>query len=303
MSAPIRRHPLGSGRTLVALVLVILAATASGCFRGYAEDSVRKMLPRLIGKADRYEVHIENTTDGQLMGGRVTDLSIVGRRVRIKDGPVVDRLEVHMHNLVVDTKKKAIKSVDRATFDLDFLQNDVARFLRQKLHTGDRLKVIFAPSAMTVVLPASLLGRSLDLSVRGSLATNGPTQVVFVPEGASIGSHHLPDSVTRPVLETLNPVADVKSLPVPARIDTVTMRPNVLNVKGRLYPRDDATPPTASPSPQASPSSLPNPQPTATTPLPGSPTPAASPSPAASPAPSPTARPSTPAPRRFWWFP
>ena len=292
----------------MALVLVVLAATASGCFRGYAEDSVRKMLPRLIGKAERYDVSIQNTTDSQLMGGRVTDLTILGRRIHIKDGPVVDRLEVHMHNLVVDIKKKAIKSVDHATFDLDFVQSDVAAFLRQKLHTGDRLKVIFAPSAMTIVLPASLLGRSLDLSVRGSLATNGPTQVVFVPEGVSIGAHHLPDSVTHPVLESLNPVADVKSLPVPARIDTLTMRPNVLNVKGRLYPREDVTVPTASPSPQASPTIMPSPQPTSSaspTPKPASPTPVASPTRAASPSPatSPTARPATPAPRKFWWSP
>lgn len=280
----LRRGPRSLAYRLgAAALLLVMGLAATGCLRGYAEDSVRKMLPRLIGKAERYDVTIQDTTDSQLVSGRVGHLIIVGRRIQIKDGPVVDRLEVHMHNLVVDTKKKAIKSVDRGTFDIDFVQNDVARFLRKKLHTGDSLKVIFATNAMTVVLPASLLGRSLDLAVRGTLATDGPTRVIFVPEGASIGRHHLPDRVTHPVLQSINPVADIKSLPVPARIDTVTMQPNVLNVKGRLYPKDETGPPPATPSPQPSSSPTPSPSPTASPrPTPGTPSPAPSPGPKSS---------------------
>ena len=274
----------------------------TGCLRGYAEDSVRKMLPGLVGKADRYDVSIRNTSDGQLMGGRVTDLVIVGRRVHIKDGPVVDRLEVQMHNLVVDTRKKAIRSVERATFDLDLVQADVAQYLRKKLHVGDRLKVIFAPSAVTVVLPASLFGCSLDLSVRGNLALDGPTRVVFVPEGASIGAYHLPDSVTRPVLQTLNPIADVKSLPVPACIDSLTMRPNVLNVSGRLYPTVGGPHPQASPQPSPGPSTAPSPSPSPShSPVPRPPSPQPTTSPSASPSASPGAPPTSPHLRKPWW--
>lgn len=265
--------------TLLGLLLVLLLG-AVGCIRGIAEDSVRKSLRKIIGPAEKYEVTIEHTSDGRLMAGDIEDLTVVGHRVRTKDGLVIEKLTVKMHKLKVDTGQKRIKSVESATFDLDVQQEALSALARQRVRGVARPVVLLGTNTVSVVLPAKLLNASVDTTLRGMLAVDASQRIMFIPDRLTIGPLPVPLLLVTAAVGQINPLADLRALPVPAEVDSLTTFSGVLNVKGRLYVSPGAS--AATPNP---PGGRPWPPPAATS-TPG-PTPSASPSSAPSATPSP----------------
>lgn len=241
---------------LAALFLVGFGMLAScGCIRGIAEDSVRKSLPRIIGPAEKYVVKIEHTSDGQLLGGKVEDLTIVGHRVRTKDGLVIERLSVRMHGIEVDTRKKQIKRVGGATFDLDVKQEDLSRLAADKVRGLGHPQVLLGQGSVALVMPAKVLNASVDSVLRGSIAVEAEQKILFIADGLTIGSVPVPSLLVTAAVSRINPLADLRALPVPVRVDSLTTEVGVLNVKGRLFVPDEAAEPSgaAAPSPQPTP--------------------------------------------------
>lgn len=240
---------------LLSFAALLLATT--GCIRGIAEDSVRKSLPKLIGPADKYEVKIENTPDGRLMAGDIEDLSIVGTRVRTKDGLVLDKLVVKMHRLKVDTGKKSIKSVEKATFDIDIKQEDLSAMAQQRVHGFGTPQVLLATNSVSVVLPAKLLVTSMDSTLHGVLAVEDGQRVSFIPDRLTIGIIPVPDLLVSAAVGRVNPLADLRSLPVPVQIDSLTTDSGLMNVKGRLFVATGASAAVPNPTPTPTPPAVP----------------------------------------------
>lgn len=242
-------------------LLLACGLTSVGCVRGFAEEAVRRSLPHIIGPADRYVVKIENTPDGRLMAGDIEDLSVVGYHVTTKDGLIIARLAVTMHGLKIDTGKKQIKSVEKAVFDLDIAQDDLSRLAREKLHGIGNPQVLLSNNGVSLVLPAHLLKLSVDTTLRGALAVEEGQRILFVPDRLTIGILHVPDALVSAAVGRVNPVADLRTLPVPAQVDLMTIDKGILNVRGRLF----ATPATAAaPTPATAAAPTPDPSPPAT---------------------------------------
>lgn len=248
-TSALRRAMLG------ALGLGLLLCT--GCIRGIAEDAVRKSLPRIIGPAERYEVHIEHTPDGQLVGGRIEDLSIIGHRVRTKDGLLIERLAVRMHKIEVDTRKKQLRRVESATFDLAVRQEDLSQLACARLHGLGKPQVLLGDSRVSVVVPARLLNGSVDTVLRGMLAVEEEQKILFIADALTVGPVAVPDLLVTAALARINPLADLRTLPVPVRVDALMMEVGVLTVRGRLFVPDAAPPPPSTSIHEASSSPTP----------------------------------------------
>lgn len=242
------------GERIAALFFLGLGMLMScGCIRGIAEDSVRKSLPRIIGPADKYEVKIEHTSDGQLLGGKVEDLTIVGHRVRTKDGLVIERLSVRMHKIEVDTRKKRIKRVESATFDLDVKQEDLSRLASDKVRGLGHPQVLLGQNSIALVVPAKVLNASVDTVLRGSIVVEAEQKILFIADGLTVASVPIPSVLVSAAVSRLNPLADLRTLPVPVRVDSLTTYVGVLNVKGRLFVPDEAAVPPGAEAPTPAP--------------------------------------------------
>ena len=245
------------GRIASLILLALFMLLEVGCIRSIAEDGVRKSLPRIIGPAEKYEVKIEHTPDGQLLGGRIEDLTIIGHRVRTKDGLVIDQLTVHMHKIEVDTRKKQIKRVESASFALGVRQEDLSRLASAKMHGIGNPQVLLAENSVAVVMPAKVLNTSMDTVLRGTLAVEEEQKVLFVADGLTIGPLAVPGAVVSAAVSRINPLADLRTLPVPVRVDSLTTEAGVLAVKGRLFVPEAASEPAAGASPSAPPVAAP----------------------------------------------
>lgn len=239
------------------LLLLALAMLATcGCIRSLAEDGVRKSLSRLIGPAERYEVHIERTSDGDLLAGRIEDLCITGHKVRTKDGLVIERLAVVLHKLKVDTRRKRVERVESATFDIDVTQEALSRLAAHRTHGLGNPQVQLQGGTVTVVLPARLLSAAVDTVLQGRLEVEDGRRVAFKADDLRIGPLPVPPALVSAALDRINPLADLRTLPVPAVIDSLTADKGLLNAKGRLFvPPNAEEPPAPLPPPgSASPS-------------------------------------------------
>lgn len=213
--------------------LALLAST--GCFQGIAESQVRKTLTRLLGPAQHYDVKIEHTSDGMLLDGHVQDLSIQATRVATREGLVIQRFDVEMHNLQLNRDKKSVKSVERAAFDLDILQEDLSNLARRKIHDIHDVQVLISPQAVTVVAPARALNQAVDFSLQGRLSVADGERIDFTPTGVGIGPLTVATGVLKLIMGRINPIADLSKLPIPVTIDALNQEPGVLNVRGRLF--------------------------------------------------------------------
>lgn len=229
------------GAILGLLFAVVLFAT--GCVRGIAEDAVRKSLPNIIGPAEKYEVKIEHSSDSQIMHGDIQDLTVVGLHVKTKDGLTIKRLTVKMHGLKVDTHKKSLTSVEQAVFDLDISQEDLSVLARDKVHKLGKPVVLLSANSVTVALPAKVLSASMDVTLHGALSVQEGQRVLFVPDKMTVGLLPIPSMLLSSAIDRINPVADLRGLPVPVQIDSLTTESGVMNVKGRLFVPTDASAP------------------------------------------------------------
>lgn len=223
------------GRVVLVIALLVGALCSAGCFQGMAEDQVRKTLTRLLGPAEKYEIHIANTSDSMLLGGEVRDLSINAKRVATRDGLVIQRFDVRMHGLKLDKAKKKVESVQTATFDLDILQEDLSTLACRKVQKMGDVQVLVAPGEVAVVMPARALGQALDLSVRGGLSVDEGVRIVFRPNGISVGPLSLNEGLPRMVLERINPIADLSKLPIPVYVERLVAGAGVLSIHGQLF--------------------------------------------------------------------
>jgi len=222
-------------RNLILILVAALSLAATGCFQGMAEDQVRKTLTRALGPAEKYDVKISNTSDGMLLNGEVKDLTIDAKRVRTKDGLVIQRFDVRMLGLKLSKDKKKIDSVESATFDLDITQEDLSTLARSKVRQIGDVQVLLAPGEVALMAPARALGQTLDVSLRGSLNVEQGQRISFIPSTFSLGPLKVDDVLLQNLLHRVNPVADLSRLPVPVHIDLLAARQGVLNVKGTLF--------------------------------------------------------------------
>jgi hypothetical protein len=246
--------------TLVALLLVG-ALLASGCVQNIAEGQIKKTLTKMLGPADKYVVDIRNTSDGELLSGKVNDLDITGRRVRTKDGLCLDRFHVRMKGLKLDKDKKNVESVQEAVFDIDILQEDLSKMARAKVQNFGDVQVLLGAGDVSVVAPAKALNLAVDLSVQGSLQVQDGTRINFAPRAVALGPLTLADGPVQALAARINPIADLTGLPIPIFVDVLTSQAGRLAIQGRLFldkTLPAAEPPVPAPSPEPS---APAPQP------------------------------------------
>ena len=127
-----------------------LAMTACSTYLdARAEAALREALLRVVGPAESYDVRVSGAN---LDGSRFERVRFVGRRIARADAPVLDRLELDLHGVVVDRAAKSLTAVAATRVELQLKGADLAVFLRRwltepqvTLVPPDRVAVVGTP--------------------------------------------------------------------------------------------------------------------------------------------------------------
>ncbi len=205
----------------VAVVGLTVAGVVSCTPASLVEQGIERELPKYVGPAENYDVKIDGL---KVVSGSADSVIAVGERVKPKGAPVIDQLALNLQGVVYSREQNRLSQVDGAkltavikAYDLaDFLESDRnVRSAEVILRSPDRATLRIQPNLGNFVLPAGI-----TVDVTGRLVGSG-TRLSFEVEEVSAAGLDLSSMAAERLSDLINPLADLKDLPVSVEITSV----------------------------------------------------------------------------------
>lgn len=207
-----------AGITVLGLTVVgIVSCTPANL----VEQGIERELPKYVGPAENYDVKINGL---KVVSSSADSVVAVGERVKPEGAPVIDRLVLDLQGVVYSREQSRLSQVESAkltavikSYDLaDFLESDRnVRSAEVILRSPDRATLRIQPNLGSFVLPAGI-----TVDVTGRLVGAG-TQLSFEVEEVSAAGLDLSAMAAKRLSDLINPLADLKDLPVSVEITSV----------------------------------------------------------------------------------
>lgn len=213
---------------VAALLMTLLIGSCASYVDHRAETALLAALPNLAGPAESYTAKVQGASSD---GTRFDQVQATGVRVRRPNMPVFERVELRLSGVVVDAAAKRVTSIGDARLSLTLKAQDVAAYLGtsewidqpavrvsgpDKIFISGRLKISGVP-----------LGSSAAADLEGRLQARD-TQLRLAVDSVSWRGLSAPGLVRTLVEQAINPILNVSSYPVPARIDSVKVEGDLI---------------------------------------------------------------------------
>ncbi|MDO8585980.1 MAG: DUF2993 domain-containing protein [Armatimonadota bacterium] len=154
------------------VILFTLLALLTGCgerlVANKIESRVERRLPSLLGPADSYKVEVSGRTT-KMISGRLSELNIHGRNVRLQPDLNVDDLVIQMRGVRFDTDENRLTGVEETVFEAALSEKCLTRFIAKRQPDLKELKIELKRGKCTVRTRPSLLGLSAGVALTGDL--------------------------------------------------------------------------------------------------------------------------------------
>ena len=214
----------------VALAAAVLTGcTASGTLERRIEDELQVRL----GPADRYQVMIAGLDAGD---GEAEHVQAVGYGIRMRHGPLIDRMQLDLYNVKYDRSVKRLEHADSVLATVWVTTNDLGDYLETIDGVGNATVTVAAPDSASIRVRPEIAGIPLPpgaaLDVSGRMVGKGPYLNFEVSEAGAMGLE-ASEGVVRRISRLINPLVDLSDLPLGLDVSSVA-------VEGRSV-RVDAT--------------------------------------------------------------
>lgn len=219
--------------------VLVCAALLGGCKAtdDRVESRIKDELSSLLGPADRYEVDVQGV-DGGATSADVVD--IVGYRIRPRQGPVIDRLDIQLRDVQYDREDKRLQRAESARATAWITAADLGDFLETQDGIRSATVTFQAPDSAFLRVRPDLGGLPVPpgatVEISGTIEGKGPYLEYDVANVSAVGLK-LGDWGSGRISRLINPLVDLSDLPM--RLDVRTVR-----VEGRTLRLDaegDAT--------------------------------------------------------------
>ncbi len=224
---------------------LLLGLTLSGCHRPVEtriEKVIADRLPRYLGEADSYDVHVAGRADA-IYRGRLRSVHIEGVNVRLVPDLVVSRLVIDVKDVSVDKGSGTLQNIGETRFSARLTEGAITHYVASRPNAPrDFALSLGGDGKATVTTRPELLGfPTLPVSLRGTvrLQSDG-THLDFAPDKAlldtgigTVGTR-LPGFVADHIAAKVNPVADLSRARFPVVADSVTIENGAATVTGRV---------------------------------------------------------------------
>ncbi|MBI3946759.1 MAG: DUF2993 domain-containing protein [Armatimonadetes bacterium] len=229
---------------LLAVALLAGAALLVGCGSGGgAGKTLEKMLPRLVGPAQRYEVRVSGASDHRIGGAKVR-----ASRLAAGEGLVLDTVVVDLTEVRFDRDRRELLGVDRADFSGILLQEDLNAYLRDRPTLARDLRVRITPGGAQLRGTADIpgvrlpLGLTPDFAMNGSLGVDDMGRLRFEPTHISVVGIEVPSVAAKLLASQINPLVDLTRLRLPIHLRSAELGPGEARLYGRALLRTGAYP-------------------------------------------------------------
>ncbi|MEO7718644.1 MAG: DUF2993 domain-containing protein [Capsulimonas sp.] len=226
-----------SSSSFAALPLIFLGLLSAGCAsvspQRIAERKISAALPRMLGPAQKYDVHVSGDTFA-LTRGRAKQVRIAGSQVQLTPSLTMDTLNLNATDLSFDTKAHTLQKIGALDFDGSLSQENLTHYLSQVKGKASGLQVTLRDSSLEASVPVSPLGIQTTVRLSGNLTPHPgePNKLDFQADGGHLGIVPLPASLLNLALDRLNPVLDLSGVRIPLSVTSATVEHGELKVRG-----------------------------------------------------------------------
>ncbi len=223
------------------IVAGLLACLVLGCgcrsVREQAQDGLRNALPQVIGPAAEYSVTIDGPSR-DLRHGRIARVRVLGKQVRAKGLPQFAEMRLDARDVVVDRRRRCVKSCGAATITATLSEAELTRMLNDRVRVWQRKRVRSLDGSLRIegwleAGPVTLRGSSdYALSVKqGVEIWMTPTKVAFAGARATV-----PALVRKRATAVLNPVYTLTDDRLKVRLAGIVPKAGQVSLTGTFDP-------------------------------------------------------------------
>ena len=215
--------PFSTFRRLLLLITLLLLLSCVGYTDRRAEALLLDALPKLVGPADNYTATVQGASSD---GTRIEQVQATGVRVRRRNLPVFERIELRLSGVVVDAAAKRVTAVGDARLSLRLKVDDVAAYLGSSEWIDRPAVRVSAPDKIFISgrlkIAGIALGATSAADLEGRLQARD-TQLRLGVEALSWRGQTAPALVRALVEQAINPILNVSQYAVPTRIDSAVV--------------------------------------------------------------------------------
>jgi hypothetical protein len=182
-------------------------------------------------------VNISTFPAVELLQGTVDNLAVDVREA-VMSGLTIEAFLVDAHNLQIDMpalrqdKKLIVQAADALTVTATVAEADLNAYFAQVSGTSN-LKVKLDPAETTLTGDVFVLGRPVEITVKGHFAITGPTRVAFVVDDLLVLQTRLPKFIVEPLAGKWSAEFDLAKAPVPLEIKDLRIEKERLYIYGQ----------------------------------------------------------------------
>lgn len=222
----------------ISLAAAALVAAICGCGRPVnraAERRIRDALPQLLGSARSYRVHVSGEPLSTVRG-RLQHVAIDGDDVSLRNGLLLDRLNLELSGVDVDTARGRVQSIQSATFTAVMGEVALDEFMAGEAPEGETIRaarVKLGPGQeVTLSAERVTLGIGIPFSLRGPLRLAGPERLQLDPDRMTVVGVPITGRVLQFIKRRFESAIDLSTLPFPIGLTSVRVSPGMLTLTG-----------------------------------------------------------------------
>lgn len=126
-----------------------------------------------------------------------------------------------------------IRKFTARDFQMEVGEKDFTEYL-QGVDGLQDASVEFLKDVAVVTVPVEVVGKKINVHVRGHFAVEEKTKVRFVGDKLLFGKAPVPDALQKEILKSVSPVVDFGGMDVPLTIKEVKISPDYFMVSGSI---------------------------------------------------------------------
>ena len=222
------------------LPLAILLTVLSSVAWAVTSEQIATRLRNKINskwKTTSLQVTVKPLSDADTQKGRFAAINVKANSVVVRDvkltGVAISATDVTLDlnqlvrkNQVVTTRRKTGHFTARVS------ESDLNKALAHKKNSIENLRVALGSNGRLTFTGKYKFGLGANLKLEGKLDSPDHYRVNFVPTKASVNGIPLPTGPLKTVLQKMNPLLDLKSIPLSPRINKITVTQGSLTMSG-----------------------------------------------------------------------
>jgi len=229
----LRRHY----HALIFSVLTV-ALLQTGCGRVInrtVERHIREALPRLLGPARQYHVHVDGSPLNTVQG-KLSDVTVDGDDVQFANGLLMDHLRLDLRGIDYDTGRGKLKRIDSARFAATIGQKSLDVFIAGEAPPSETLRhidvILSGNNSVTIRGQRVTFGLNVPFELSGPVRVVGPKRVELDATRLKVIGIPISGVVLKYLKSRFENGIDLSSLPFPIQLTGVSTEPGNITISG-----------------------------------------------------------------------